>query len=248
METIGLIAAMSQESAALLRCVGKRERTRLGPLRGFRFQLAGQDCLLVTSGMGLERAAQATRALLEAINPQLLVSFGIAGAVHDDLNIGDVVNARNVCLLEKGVPGLLLPLKALTETAWKAAAQALQPRGARLLQGTAITTRGSQVTPQQAGELSNPVLEMETIGIARVAAEKGIPLISLRAISDGPQAPIPVDLETLMDEEYHYRIGAMIRMILRRPRILLQSRQIVQNSSIAAQNAANALVAALGQI
>ena len=248
METIGLIAAMSQESAALLRCVGKRERTRLGPLRGFRFQLAGQDCLLVTSGMGLERAAQATRALLEAINPQLLVSFGIAGAVHDDLNIGDVVNARNVCLLEKGVPGLLLPLKALTETAWKAAAQALQPRGARLLQGTAITTRGSQVTPQQAGELSNPVLEMETIGIARVAAEKGIPLISLRAISDGPRAPIPLDLEAMMDEEYHYRIGAMIGMILRQPRILLQSRQIVQNSSIAAQNTAIALVAALGQI
>ena len=248
METIGLIAAMSQESAALLRCVGKRERTRLGLFRGFRFQLAGRDCLLVTSGMGLEHAAQATRALLGAVTPKFFVSFGIAGAVHADLNIGDVVNARNACLLEQGVPGLLLPLKALTETAWKAAAQALQPRGARLLQGTAITTRGSQVTPQQAGELPNPVLEMETIGIARVASEKGIPLISLRAISDGPQAPIPLDLEAMMDEEYHYRIGEMIKIILRRPQILLQSRQMIQNSGKAADNAAIALVAALSQI
>ena len=247
MATIGIIAAMPQENAALLRCIGKRERTRLDPFRCFRFQLSGHKCLLVTSGMGIQRAAQATQALLKAITPQFLVSFGIAGAVQKYLQIGDVVVARNTCLLENGVTGHFWPLAALSETAWEAASQALQPRAARLVHGTAITTRGSQVILQQTQELPNPVLEMETAGIAQVAAEKGIPLLSLRAVSDGPQAPIPLDLEALMDEDANLRIGKLIGMVLRQPRILLQSRQMMQNSRKAADHAAMALVAALSQ-
>jgi len=48
--------------------------------------------------------------------------------------------------------------------------------------------------------MENPVLEMETTGIMSAAAEKSIPVLSLRAISDGPRAPIPFDLETMMDK------------------------------------------------
>ncbi len=247
METIGLIAAISQESDALLRCIGKRERTRLGPFQCYRFQLSDQNCLLITSGMGLKRAMQATYALLRAINPKFLVSFGIAGTVHADLNIGDVVVAQNTCLLEKGGPGQFWPLAALSEASWEATSQALQPRGARLVYGTAITTRGSQVILRQPKELLNPILEMETAGIAQIALEKGIPLLSLRAVSDGPQAPIPFDLEAMIDEEDNFRIDKMIKIILRQPRILLQSRQMMQNSMKAADNAAMALVAALSQ-
>ena len=247
MATIGIIAAMPQESDALLRCIGKPERTRLDPFRCFRFQLSGHNCWLVTSGMGHKRAAQATQALLEAITPQLLVSFGIAGAVHEDLQIGDVVVARNTCLLENGVTGHFWPLAALSETAWEAASQALQPRAARLVHGTAVTTRGSQMILQQPEELLNPVLEMEAAGIARVAAEKGISLLSLRAISDGPQAPIPFDLAAMLDEDANLRVGKLIKMVLRQPRILLQSRQFMQNSKKAADDAAIALVAALSQ-
>jgi adenosylhomocysteine nucleosidase len=247
METIGLIAAMSQESDALLRCIGKRERTRLGPFHCFRFQLSDRNCLLVTSGMGLKRATQATQALLEAVNPWFLVCFGIAGAVNDDLQIGDVVMADHTCLLEKGVPGQFRPLAALSEAAWEAASQALHPRGARLVHGTAITTRGSQVIKQQLEEMTHPVLEMETAGIAQVAAEKGIPLLSLRAVSDGPRAPIPFDLEAMLDEEDNLRIGRMIKVILRQPRILFLSRQLLQNTRKAAQNVTIALVTALRQ-
>ncbi|MFH1523420.1 MAG: hypothetical protein ABIF04_00475 [Chloroflexota bacterium] len=247
MKTIGLIAAMTQESYALLRCVTKRKRTKLGSFRGFRFQLSQYNCVLVISGMGIKRATQATQALLEAIHPQLLVSFGIAGAVREDLQIGDVVVARNSCLLENGVMAQFRPLLALSEAGWNAACQALQPHGARLVHGIAITTRGSQILQHQSNELLNPVLEMETAGIAQVAAEKEIPLLSLRAVSDGPQAPIPFDIEAMMDEEANLRIGKLIKVLLRQPRILLQSRQFMQNSRKAADHAAMALVATLSQ-
>jgi adenosylhomocysteine nucleosidase len=247
METIGLIAAMPQESKALLRYIKEWKRIALGPFRAFHFRLMDRDCLLITSGMGLERAMAGTRALLAVTSPNLLVSFGIAGAVNTDLSIGDVVAARNTCRVERGQPGPFRPLASLSMDAWNAAAQVLQPDGARLVAGTAITTRGSQVLLELPEEMDRPVLEMETAGIAQVAAEKGIPLVSMRSISDGPKSPIPFDLGEILDEKYKLRMGRMLRMVLRRPQIIFQSRGMLRNSSLAADHAARALVAALSQ-
>jgi len=247
METIGLIAAIPLESEALLQCIKECRRTTLGPFRAVRFQVMDRNCLLVTSGMGIKRAMDATRTLLTGSSPHLLISFGIAGAVNDDLKIGDVVVPGNTCLLDKGLPGQLRSLASLSEAAWNAAAQVMQPEGARLVPGTAITTRSSQVVLPGMEGMPNPILEMETAGIAQVAAEAGVPLVSIRSISDGPQAPIPLDLEAVLDENDNLRIGRMLMIILRHPQIILQSRQMMQNSRKAADHAAKALFAALSQ-
>jgi hypothetical protein len=89
---------------------------------------------------------------------------------------------------------------------------------------------------------------METAGIAQVAAEKGIPLLSLRAISDGPRAPIPIDLGEVMGADANLRIGRLLAALIRRPRTLLEVRPILRNNRIAADNAAIALVAALSAL
>jgi adenosylhomocysteine nucleosidase len=247
METIGIIAAMSQECKALLRCVEERERTALGPFRCYRFQLSDRNCLLVKSGIGLKRAIDATRALLAATRPQFLVSFGVAGAARDELQIGDVIVASHTCLLEKGIQSQLQRLAPLSDAAWHAATHVLERRGARLVSGTAVTTRMSQPAQLQPKEMAHPFLDMETAGIAQVAAEQGIALMALRAVSDGPRAPLPFDLEAMTDEDFNLDIGKIIKMVLRHPHLMLQSHRIVRNVEKAAENAAIALVAALGQ-
>ena len=247
METIGIIAAMSQERDAILRFIEVSDRRTLGPFRYDRFRLSDRDCWLLTSGMGPERAAQAARTLIESIHPGLLVSVGVAGGVNADLEIGDVVTSRKTCRLDKGLPGPFQPLAILSEAAWQASALALQAGGARLVTGTALTTRGSQFIQPQLEELTNPVLEMETAGIAQVSAQQSVPLLSLRAISDGPLAPIPFDLETVMDEQYNLRNGKIIRTILSHPQTIPQFLQMGRNTSKAANNAAIALIAALSQ-
>jgi len=238
---------MPQESEALLGCIKRWKCNVLGSFRGAQFHLQDRNCILVTSGMGLERAKSATRTLLAEVNPHFVISFGIAGAVHSDLHIGDVVVSGNTCLLNNGLAGRLQPLASLSEAAWKAVSRELQPEGAHLVAGTAITTRGSQVVKQRLDELVHPILEMETAGIAQVASGMGIPLLSIRSISDGPQSPIPFNLEAILDENDNFRLGRLLMMILRRPRIIFQYRQMLQNSRIAADNAAKAVVAALSQ-
>jgi adenosylhomocysteine nucleosidase len=247
METIGLITAMAQESKALLRYIKEWTQIGLGTFRGARFQLMNRDCMLVTSGMGIERAMDATRNLLRASCPHLLVSFGIAGEVNQDLHIGDVVVAGNTCVLDNGLLGQYQSLAVLSLAARNAAAQILHPDGARLVNGTAITTRGFQVVMQQLETMPHPVLEMETAGIAQVAAEMGIPLVSIRSVSDGPRSPIPFNLEEILDEKYNLRIGKILMVLLHRPQVIFQSWQMLQNSRIAAANAARTVVAALSQ-
>jgi len=197
--------------------------------------------------MGLRNAMEATHTLLEEIDPHLLVSFGIAGTARDDLQIGDVVIARNTCLMDKGLAGQLQALTFLSEAAWNAAAQVLHSDGAHLVPGTAITTHGSQVVIQGLEGMAHPVLEMETAGIAQISAKKGIPLVSIRSISDGPQSPIPFDFETVLDFKDNIRIDALLRIVLHRPQIIFQSWQLLQNSRLAADHAALALVAVLKQ-
>jgi nucleoside phosphorylase len=247
METVGLIAAMTQESDAFLRYIKGWRRIAMGSFNGSCFDLFGRTCLLVTSGMGVRRASEAARNLVEVYSPRVLISFGIAGAVEADLQIGDVITAEAVCQLEQGVPGPLLPLASWPEAAREAAVQALSRRGARLLSGTAVTTGGSQDIEYQLGQMIHPILEMETAGIAQVAVERGIPLFSLRAISDGPREPIPFDLGEMMDEDANLRVGRLLKTIARNPRIVSKFSRLIRNNRIAADNAAFALMAALSQ-
>ena len=198
--------------------------------------------------MGVRRARAAARYLIETISPRVLISFGIAGAVEADLQIGDVITAEAVCRLDQGIPGPLLPLAAWPAAAREAALQALSRRGARLLAGTAVTTGGAQVKENSLGKMIHPVLEMETAGIAQVAAEQGITFYSIRAISDGPCAPIPFDLAALMDADANLQAGRLLIEIVRHPRVIFQFRRLIRNTRIAADNAAVALVAALSQM
>jgi adenosylhomocysteine nucleosidase len=247
METIGIIAAISQETQALLRHIKQWKRVPLGPLRAYRFRLLERDCLLLESGMGFKRAAHAARALLAVANPRFLVSFGVAGAVEDDLQIGDVVLARTTCILDQGLPGQFHRLASFSATARQAAAQTLELRGARLYSGTAITTPGSQIVLRQAQTIEHPVLEMETAGIVQVLEEKGTPFLSIRAISDCPREPIPFDLNGTTDEDGNLRLGKMLLMVMRQPKIIFQSRRLLRNVRRAADNAAIALLAMLHQ-
>lgn len=117
METIGILTAISQETEALLQHTGQYERVSIGPLRAYHFELLERDCLLIESGMGVKRAANATRALLAIAKPQFLISFGVAGAVEDDLHIGDVVFAHTTCILDHGIPDQFHPLASFSDAA-----------------------------------------------------------------------------------------------------------------------------------
>jgi nucleoside phosphorylase len=248
MNTIGLVAAMTLERNALLHFIKGWNRITLGSFVAHRFEFSGWDCVLVTSGMGIQRARQAAGILVGQVHPGILISFGIAGAVEVDLKIGDVVEATKVCVLDKGKIKTCQTISRLSEAARESVISALAEIGAHLFTGTAITTGGSQLHEYKPGSFAHPVLEMETSGIAQVTADQGIPLLSLRAISDGPIAPIPKELGEIMDNGANLRLGRMLKAIVRHPKVLLQGIKTIRNSRVAADNAAIAVISVISKL
>ncbi len=245
MGSIGLIAAMPQERDALLRLVGKTERVRIGTYPAHAFEVDQQRCLLVTSGMGRKRAVQAARALVDHGSLDAVITYGIAGAVGTDLRIGDVVACETVHLLQQDILGPPVRMASLPHKAMEAVGRILAVRNASLSVGCAITTTGSQLVRADDRHLTNPVLEMETAGIVAELTGSGVPVFSLRAISDGPAAPIPIDLGRMMDENADLRIGRLLGEVVRHPGIILSSRRMLANTRIACDRAADAVVACL---
>jgi adenosylhomocysteine nucleosidase len=247
-EIIGLLAAMKQESAAFLHQATGWKRVRVGSFEGYRLQISQRNFVLVTSGMGIRRAADAARTLVDIYSPTLLISFGIAGAVELELEIGDVILPDATCRIEGNAAGSILQLSSWSDAARHAITQALSASSNHLYTGTAVTTDGSQFSQAQLGELIHPILEMETAGIAQVTLEKAIPFLSLRAISDGPRAPIPFDLGEVMDDEANLQTRRLLLAIIRKPGILYLSLKMLQNNRVAYKNAAIALYTALHQL
>jgi adenosylhomocysteine nucleosidase len=245
MKTVILISAMRLESRALLEIASGWKREKHGKIPCYRFALGEWNCCLIESGMGMERAREATRMLLDATPAEFLISFGIAGAVGADLKIGDVVVAEKICLLDRKKLSAIQPLAKLSRQAWNAIVLALQKTGAGLYHGSAITTRGSQSIDPGIRVLPHPVLEMETAGILKEAKAHEVPLLVVRAISDGPEAPLPFDLEEMVDDNDHLRIGKILLAILKKPAILGQALKMGRNSQLASRNAAIAVTGIL---
>ena len=248
MNAVAFIAAMELEIRPFLRRIGPHRRDRVGRFTRFRFELFGQECILIQTGVGIARATEAARALLSTRRPGLVVSFGIAGAPQEGLEIGDLVVARNVRLLKAGILGPVRSLASLSDGAYRAVKKALLPTGARVSHGSVITTWGEQPSAShgmRGMRMEAPVLEMETAGIAEVCAEKGIPLISLRAISDSVREPLPFALPDFLDDRQHLMIGKLGVAVLGRPTLLPALLRLSTNARRAADNAAAAALAAI---
>src|SRR4051812_44130566 len=99
---VGVIAAMPEEIAPLLKRAKKYRRERLGECHLYRLQLGGVDFALVESGMGPRRAEAAARLLVAQLSPRIILSYGFAGGVRAGLKAGDLALARRVLLLKEG--------------------------------------------------------------------------------------------------------------------------------------------------
>ena len=243
-----MVAAMRQEVRPVLQRVGRSARGTLVGCATWRFTLSGFDCRLVLCGIGIERARAAAAALIETWKPGLLVSFGIAGGVEEDLQVGDVVIAREAAFLESEIATQRLPLAQPLARARDAAGRVLRERGATLYEGSTVTTRGSQALDISKGVPPRPVLDMETHGVAREAAARGIPLLAVRALSDSAREPLPFDLAAFTDSEYHFHTGRLLLHIASHPRLLPRLLMLRRNTMLAAENAAVAVFALLAAL
>ncbi|NLA51233.1 MAG: 5'-methylthioadenosine/adenosylhomocysteine nucleosidase [Alcaligenaceae bacterium] len=94
---IGIMAALEQEIAIILQNMGESVKVHLiAGRRYYQGELDGQKYIVVLSRVGKVAAASTVTTLINRFNVQSVVFAGLAGGVHPDALIGDIVIGSSV--------------------------------------------------------------------------------------------------------------------------------------------------------
>jgi adenosylhomocysteine nucleosidase len=251
--TIALIAAMPEEIDPFLRRAGACAKEKIDRFDAWRFIAGGRGILLLRSGMGPGNALAAARALIAAASPDLLINFGFAGGLTGGTVVGNIVVANRLLLYRERLFSEQAGIAAeISEELTGILAGSLHGEGPQILRGTFITASQILRKKEMASLLppgaANPVLEMETAAVAQAAGEGNVPLIAIRAISDGAEEELGFTISEFTDSEMNIRLGKVLWTVAKRPWIVPQLLRLSGNSRIAGKSLAMALAALLGAL
>lgn len=179
---IAILGAVKEEIAGIKQAMNISDHVGLGKSSAWPGRWGKQNIVLVRSGVGRQRAEEATLQVIDRFKPVCLISIGYAGALQPELNVGDLVIADTI--IEEKEKGEYSP-----DTGWFNRAKNIScPDDVKAIAGGLLTVDNvihDSMSKQELGKQYNvKAVEMETSAIAKVAEEKKVPFLSLRVISD----------------------------------------------------------------
>lgn len=180
---IAITFALPAESSDFIKLLNRGSRDG-AIVRGTFHDL--EICVLHT-GVGEEITRRRVAEFVENHKPQLLVSSGFAGALTDQLRVGDILLADNYSAAEHLANARPLLSSSGTHVGALFTASMIVDSAAQ---------RGDYA--RNSGALA---VDMETRFIADACSQSAIPMLSIRAISDSPSAAMPVPPELMFDLE-----------------------------------------------
>lgn len=200
MSRIGIIAALRAEG----RCI-TQQRLFLGQTAAL-----DENLLIRISGMGNIAAREAATALCKQEKIAGLISFGVAGALDDSLQPGDLILPEQV-LADRSYP---------TEGTWRTRIRHCLPEHISVTYGTLVTSDtvlATETTKRTlAAQSGGCAVDMESGAIAAVAAEEGVPLLVIRAISDPVQFSPPAALMDALQPDGSVKPVSLLALLLKR--------------------------------
>ncbi len=237
-------AALPAELAGLRRAMTEKvKHTELG-VTWHQGLYAGQPLLLLQTGMGRDAAERAIRLILDRYALAAMVSFGFAGGLSNRIQAGDLVLCRELYL-----PGDIEGQATLCSDAGLLALAQKQRIGGKAPSIAGCLTVDRVVSqPQEKMALGKAypveILEMESYWIGQACAQRSIPFLAVRAVSDSAGQNIPA-IERLTSPNGEVRRGAAFRYFLRHPASLIGVAQLVRDARLAGQHLTAFLLAFL---
>ena len=200
---IAVTFALPAESSDFLRHLRNQSRTDRSGIRTIRGTIDDRAVEVLHTGVGEKVCRKRVAEFLQDQQFDLLISSGFAGALNDKLQIGDLLLAKNFSTVE------------LTEVG--SSFSRLPIHEADLLTVRALIDSNDERN-KIARTSGAAAVDMETEFIARACAEHGIPLLSLRVITDTPSEPFPAPPNVLFDiEQQQTRFLTVATFFIARP-------------------------------
>ncbi len=230
----GIVFAVAVEADAFERHAERHTETRAAGLVIHEGFVAGRRIAWSVGGVGAAAAARATQLLVAGHRPGIIISAGFAGGLDPALQRGALVRPARVVaedasrLLPLVVPPLHDPAAAPPTTIVTTAAIVVSPAEKRAL----------------AARSGAHLVDMETLAVAAVAAEAGLPCAAIRVISDTADEALPPEVVTLARPQSMLRLlGGTIGAVGRRPGAALDLWRLYERAIIDGRTLARALAA-----
>jgi len=239
---IAIFGAFGQEIVDLRRRMVVEEVVATPACKVYRGKLHNKDAVLVRTGMGKERAENATRFVLERYPVTAIISLGFAGALAPNLRVGDVVVCSKLhCVHSFEDEEERLEPHAADAGLHSLALQCPEDRVARFLAGSGVTALQLDPDPEKMQELRDAfdahIIDMESYWIARMASARQIPFIAIRSISDTVERSVqPFDRILAPDGSLLWKKAVLCFLL--HPRYLMNVFALFRNTRPAKKNMA----------
>jgi adenosylhomocysteine nucleosidase len=212
---IAIVAAMEEELHSLRQRLRGVQPVVLASGSAVGGRLASREVLLVETGEGAVAAEKGLAALLEEQDIEALIVVGVAGALSPDLAVGDLVVASSV---QDEAGALESPDPALLEKALDSES---------VVQGGVVSVDKIVVEPaaklelwQSVGADAFQVVDLESATFARMAVERHIPYLVLRAVSDTAAEDLPLDFNAFRTPDGRIHRGKVARHLIFHPHLV----------------------------
>ena len=205
---VAIVAAMRMELAPLL-----------GNLRARRvkgvalFELA--QAVVAVGGIGEKCARRAAEIAIEYVQPGLLLSAGIAGAISPKLKVGEVGRIREVVDVATGAR--------------------YPTRGGEWMLATSQDISDAAEKQKLLTEFGADVVDMEGAAVAQVAKERALEFAALKSISDDARFAMPPMLR-FVGEDGKFANRRFLLYVALRPKWWPVLKKIQANTTIASAN------------
>ena len=225
---LGIIGAMQEEVALLISELTNHSQQISPGVTLHSGVLDGHSVLITEGGIGKVNAAMTTAALIAAGATQVIFT-GVAGGVHPELRVGDIVVSSD-CLqhdvdvtalgYELGViPGEALSWEADAALREVALASARELENVRAVEGRIASGDQFVASREKVTWLwetfGAACAEMEGAAVAQVCAKHNVPFVVIRSVSDTADGEANVDYREFMPKVARHA-KQVVRGMLRR--------------------------------
>ena len=225
---VALTFALPAESSDFVRLLAKPVVQAREGVESIRGQIHGRLVAVFHTGVGEKSCRLKVENFLSREPLKYLISAGFAGALDEDLQIGDLLLSENF-----SSPELL-------------GSAHLDFAGDGIFVGKLATVPGIVDSKSERDRWAKgsgaAAVDMETEFIATACAARRIPMLSLRTISDTPAEPFPAPPNVLFDlEKQRTNFGRLALHLVTHPGALMRLNAFRKRVALARQSLTSAL-------
>ena len=224
---IGIIGAMPPEVESILSQIEERKSHQMSGTVYYTGKLQGKDVVVARCGVGKVCAAICAQTMILHFGATTLINTGVAGALHPDLSICDVVIATDLVQHDVDTSPLGDPVGLISElnrvdmptdpglvALAESVAQTIQQPThlGRVASGDCFVA-SPEKKQYIASTFSAMACEMEGGAMAQVCMMNQIPFLVLRAISDTADNRAEMDYPAFVDKAAKKMAALVLAMV-----------------------------------